>query len=38
MTIKIRERERPMPAFVHHPWAIWGFTYRLLEDLLTLAA
>jgi len=38
MTIQIRERERPMPAFVHHPWAIWGFTYRLLEDLLTLAA
>ncbi len=38
MTITIRERERPMPAFVRHPWAIWGFTYRLLEDLLTLAA
>lgn len=38
MTIKIRERERPMPAFVRHPWAIWGFTYRLLEDLLALVA
>lgn len=36
MTVTIRGRDRPMPAFVRMPWAIWGFTYRLLEDLLTL--
>ena len=38
MTIMIRERERAVPAFVRSPWAIWGFTYRLLEDLLKLAS
>jgi 8-oxo-dGTP pyrophosphatase MutT (NUDIX family) len=37
MNVMIRERERPMPAFVRHPWAIWGFTYRLLEDFLRIA-
>ncbi len=37
-TIMIRGRERPMPAFIRNPWAIWGFTYRLLEDLLALSS
>lgn len=38
MTIRIRGQDREMPAFVGKPWAIWGFTYRLLEDLLALAS
>ena len=33
--IRVRERELEMPAFVDGRRTIWGFTYRLLEDLLT---
>ena len=33
-TIRLRGRELEMPAFVDGRRAIWGFTYRLLEDLL----
>lgn len=33
-TIHIRGREFEMPAFVSGSRTIWGFTYRLLEDLL----
>ena len=35
-TIVFRDRERQMPAFVKDRRTIWGFTYRLLEDLLAL--
>ena len=35
-TIIFRDRERRMPAFVKDRRTIWGFTYRLLEDLLAL--
>ena len=36
-TIRIRDRElRDWPAFVQGSRTIWGFTYRLLEDLLAL--
>lgn len=34
--IRIRGREFEMPAFVSGPRTIWGFTYRLLEDLLAI--
>ena len=36
MTVMFREQERAMPAFVSGRRTIWGFTYRLLEDLLAL--
>lgn len=36
--IRIRDQERAMPAFVQGRRAIWGFTYRLLEDLLILTS
>jgi len=36
LTIRIRNRERPMPAFADGRRTIWGFTYRVLEDLLRL--
>lgn len=36
MTIVFKEQERAMPAFVNGKRTIWGFTYRLLEDLLAL--
>lgn len=35
-TIRIRDRDVRMPAFVEGSRAVWGFTYRLLEDLLAL--
>jgi len=35
-TIRLRGRELQMPAFVDGRRTIWGFTYRLLEDLLAL--
>jgi len=36
LTIVIQGRERPMPAFADGRHTIWGFTYRVLEDLLPL--
>jgi len=36
MTIHLHGREVSVPAFVRAPWGIWGFTYRLLEDLLAV--
>lgn len=36
MTINFRGENRLVPAFVSDRWGIWGFTYRLLEDLLAL--
>lgn len=34
--IRIRDFDREVPAFVIGPMTIWGFTYRVLEDLLQL--
>lgn len=33
-TIRLRGRDFDMPAFVNRTRTIWGFTHRLLEDLL----
>ncbi len=34
--IRLRNRELRTPAFVNGSRTIWGFTYRLLEDLLAV--
>lgn len=34
--IRLRNRELRTPAFVNGTRTIWGFTYRLLEDLLAV--